>query len=422
MPDDSTPANEPPGPDQPRPISTPPPRRGEVAPARFAKPADAAEADQRWMQDALRLATAGQGHVEPNPMVGCVLVRDGRLIGQGYHRKFGGPHAEVEAIRDCLANGQTTAGCTAYVTLEPCCHHGKTPPCTGALIDAQVHRVVIAVADPFKQVDHGGIRQLTDAGIRVAVGVLESEARFILAPYLKRIKTGIPWMIAKWAMTADGRIATVAGQSQWITGTDSRADVHQTRGRVDAIVVGMGTVSADDPLLTARPPGARVAQRLVFCRTSLPGETSRLVQTADQIPTTCVAPEDLNPVSQKRLADLGVRFLRPTAEPPCDQVARSNDCGPAEMDPPLRRVMRTLSHEGATNVLLECGGRLMASFLSENLPDEFHIYVGAKVFGGHTAPGPVGGAGISAIGESPALELVESRAIGEDVKIIYRRK
>ncbi|EMB16219.1 Riboflavin biosynthesis protein RibD [Rhodopirellula europaea 6C] len=204
--------------------------------------------DIRWMTEAIELASQGRGKVEPNPPVGCVLVRDSVCIGRGYHQRFGGPHAEVEALADC----DDATGATAYVSLEPCCHHGKTPPCADALIRAKVARVVVSVVDPFDQVDGGGIDRLRSAGIEVVTGIAKEAGEELLAAYLKRIRTGMPWVIAKWAMSLDGRIATQTGESKWITGPASRGAVHELRASVDAIAVGLGTVIADNPLLTVR--------------------------------------------------------------------------------------------------------------------------------------------------------------------------
>ena len=195
-------------------------------------------------------------------MVGAVVLSaDGRLVGEGYHERYGGPHAEAIAL---AAAGEAARGGTLYVTLEPCCHHGKTPPCTDAVLRSGVRRVVAAMGDPFPQVAGGGLKLLRDAGLDVAVGVCEAEARRLNAPYLKLLRTGKPWVIAKWAMTLDGKIATRTGDSKWISGEESRRRVHELRGRVDAVIVGRGTVEADDPLLTARPPGPRTATRVVL--------------------------------------------------------------------------------------------------------------------------------------------------------------
>src|SRR5688500_7305813 len=220
-----------------------------------------AGADRAHMRRALALARRGWGRTAPNPMVGAVVVRDGVVVGEGWHAEFGGDHAEVMALREA---GERARGATLYVTLEPCCHHGKTPPCTKAVIAARVGRVVCAMADPFPRVAGDGIAELRSTGIAVAIGVCEAEARVLNAPYLTLLGKGRPWVIAKWAMSLDGRIATRTGDSKWISGEASRRLVHELRGRVDAVMVGSGTALADDPLLTARPPGPRTAARVVL--------------------------------------------------------------------------------------------------------------------------------------------------------------
>src|SRR3954466_722160 len=214
-----------------------------------------------WMERALALAERGRGAVEPNPLVGAVVVRDGTCVGEGWHQRYGGPHAEVHAL---AAAAEAARGATLYVTLEPCCHFGKTPPCTDAVLAAGVRRVVASMADPFPRVAGGGLDRLRAAGLEVEVGLLEDEARRLNAPYLKRLTTGLPYVTAKWAMTLDGKTAVASGDSRWISGPRSRALVHELRGRMDAILVGIGTALADDPLLTARPPGPRVACRVVL--------------------------------------------------------------------------------------------------------------------------------------------------------------
>ena len=251
------------------------------------------ELDAWHMARALELAARGEGSVEPNPMVGCVIVRDGETIGEGFHRRFGGPHAEVEAL---AVAGPRARGATAYVTLEPCCHHGKTPPCTGALIAAGISRVVVAQRDPFAKVAGQGIAELAAAGIAVDVGVGADEALRLNAPYLKLLQTARPWIIAKWAMTLDGKLATHAGDSRWISSEASRAIVHRLRGRVDAVMVGRGTAQADDPQLTARPPGPRQAARIVVDTTATHSLQSLLVKTAREVPVIvaggAAAPQD----------------------------------------------------------------------------------------------------------------------------------
>ncbi|NNE00492.1 MAG: bifunctional diaminohydroxyphosphoribosylaminopyrimidine deaminase/5-amino-6-(5-phosphoribosylamino)uracil reductase RibD [Pirellulaceae bacterium] len=368
-------------------------------------PPSPSDSDEHFMSLALDLASRGEGLVEPNPMVGCVLARDDKPIGQGFHAAFGGPHAEIVALAD-LNSPQDAVGATAYVTLEPCCHHGKTPPCTDALIRSGVRRVVVAVQDPFAQVDGGGLKKLTDAGIDVTVGVLADRANHLLAPYRKRIRTGRPWVIAKWAMTADGRIATITGESQWITGAASRQQVHRLRGRVDLIAVGMGTIDADDPLLTARPAGPRTAHRVVFCRNRLPDVNSQLVQTAAQTPTSLVVGTKVDQTPLRTLKDCGVQVIA------CD----TDDSG--EM------VTTALDHFGSmnlTNLMVEGGGELLASFIAADQVDECHVYVGPKLFGGQQAAGPIGGAGIAKLADAINLSLDRVDSFDHDVRMIYRK-
>ena len=214
------------------------------------------EIDLWHIRRALELAARGQGAVEPNPMVGCVVAQGAEIIGEGWHRRFGQAHAEVEALQMA---GNRAAGATLYVTLEPCCHQGKTPPCTEAVAASGVRRVVIALRDPFPQVQGGGIAAFQAAGLTVEVGLLGAEAARLNAPYLKLVETGRPWIIAKWAMTLDGKIATHTGESRWISNPRSREIVHALRGRVDAVMIGRGTAERDNPLLTARPAGPRTA-------------------------------------------------------------------------------------------------------------------------------------------------------------------
>lgn len=362
--------------------------------------------DLRWMQRAIDLAKLGQGSVEPNPMVGCVLVHDQKLIGEGYHQKFGGPHAEVEALRSC----DDAKGSTAYVTLEPCCHQGKTPPCSEALINAGVRRVVIACNDPFPKVDGGGVRQLRDAGIVVDIGLGEQDSESVLAPYLKRVRTGLPWVIAKWAMSVDGKIATASGHSQWITGDEARADVHQVRGRVDAILTGMGTVEADDPMLTARPAGPRVAKRVVVCRKRLPSPDSRLLQTTTTAPTILSVPASL--LSAAR---------RLEAKTSCLIIDGESNAGSGDNHPSvIRNTLAELARQGSTNCVVECGGTLMSHFFELSLIDEFHVYIGGIAIGGTRSPGPIGGQGITELTEGRSLYPVEMMQLGRDIRISYR--
>ena len=364
------------------------------------------ESDRVHMLRAIRLAESGRGYVEPNPTVGCVIVRDGELLGEGFHRRFGGPHAEVEALRS-LTDPAAARGATAYVTLEPCCHVGKTPPCSAALIAAGVARVVVAIRDPFPRVDGGGLRQLREAGIRTDVGVCAAEATKLCAAYLKRVGTGRPWVIAKWAMTLDGRIATVAGDSQWISGELSRGEVHRLRGQVDAIVVGGGTAAADDPTLTARPPGPRVATRIVVAGQRLPRRDSRLIATLDQAPLVVVVPADTDPGVVEPLAAAGAEVFR---------------CRSADRVAMVAELLDDLGRRQFTHLLVEGGGELLGSFLAAGEIDEVHTYVAAKLVGGRTAPGPVSGAGIAKLVDSPEFEIDSVMRFDDDIRIIARRR
>ncbi|MEM6978309.1 MAG: bifunctional diaminohydroxyphosphoribosylaminopyrimidine deaminase/5-amino-6-(5-phosphoribosylamino)uracil reductase RibD [Planctomycetota bacterium] len=390
--------------------------------------------DLTWMNEALDLAKLGQGQVEPNPMVGCVLVRDRVNIGRGYHQQFGGDHAEVAAIKDCQARGDTPRGATAYVTLEPCCHHGKTPPCTNALITAGVNRVVVAIADPFAKVAGGGLEQLKQAGIEVCVGIGHEQAEDLIAPYLKRVQTGRPWVIAKWAMSIDGKIATASGASQWITNQFSRLASHHLRNRVDAIAAGMGTIVADDPRLTVRippesnadsssdDPGAKRSSRtkarshpvrLVFARRRVPDLKSQLVQTASDVPTWVIAGSQINAADLARLADHQVETWQASTDDAVEMVTEALTMLGGDENP---------SRIPMTNVMVEGGGVLLGSFASAGQIDEIHAFIGAKLIGGARAAGPVAGEGVSAVPDDGQWRLIESTAYADDTCLVYRRR
>jgi diaminohydroxyphosphoribosylaminopyrimidine deaminase/5-amino-6-(5-phosphoribosylamino)uracil reductase len=341
--------------------------------------------DAWHMGRALELAAAGRGAVEPNPLVGCVIAQGAEIIGDGWHRAYGGPHAEVEAL---AVAGHRAAGGTLYVTLEPCCHWGKTPPCTQAVIASGVRRVVVAMADPFPAVSGQGVAELRAAGIVVEIGLLTTEARRLNAPYLKLLDHGRPWVIAKWAMTLDGKIASHTGHSRWISGERSRRVVHALRGRVDAIAVGLGTADADDPLLTARPAGPRVATRIVFDHRALLATNSQLVQTAAQVPLLVAAGPEACEQDCRRLIDAGCEVFRANAESPNVQILELLD---------------ELGRRRMTNLLVEGGSRLLGSFFDAGQIDEVHAFVAPKLIGGGEARSPIGGEGLREM--SLALQL-----------------
>jgi diaminohydroxyphosphoribosylaminopyrimidine deaminase / 5-amino-6-(5-phosphoribosylamino)uracil reductase len=356
--------------------------------------------DTSFMLRALDLARRGQGYVEPNPMVGCLIVADGKVVGEGWHQQFGRPHAEIEALTQA---GEKARGATMYVTLEPCCHQGKTPPCTDAVIAAGVSRVVVAMRDPFPQVAGGGLKRLASAGIEVELGLNEAEAQQLNAPYVKLITTGRPWIIAKWAMTLDGKIATRSGYSKWISGEPARQIAHQLRSRVDGIMIGRKTAQLDDPLLTARLDNdspARVATRIVLDSMAGLPSFSQLVRTAPQFPTLIAAGPEASEKDLRRLAAAGCEVL-PFAPP--SRYER------------LIQLLDELGRRRMTNVLVEGGGNLLGSLFDAGQIDEVHVFVAPKLFGGVRARSPLRGAGVEQI--SDALQFANGRftTLGDDI-------
>jgi diaminohydroxyphosphoribosylaminopyrimidine deaminase/5-amino-6-(5-phosphoribosylamino)uracil reductase len=358
------------------------------------------------MRRALELAARGTGNVEPNPAVGAVLVDDDlRLIAEGWHERFGGPHAEINALSRA---GGRSRGATLYVTLEPCCHEGKTPPCAPAVVAAGVRKVVAAMHDPAAYVNGGGVQILREAGVEVEVGLLAAEARRLTAPFAKLTGTGTPYVHAKWAMTLDGRIATRTGESKWISGEESRQIVHRLRGRMDAIVVGIGTVLADDPLLTARPPGPRVATRIVVdSGARLPLE-SQLVRTGAAAHVIAAVAETAADDRCARLSQRGVEVLRLTA---------AGGQGPGISLPVL---LQQLGQRRMTNVLVEGGGQLLGAFSDAGLIDEYHVFIAPTLIGGALAPGPLQGRGAERLADAIAVDGLEPQSAGRDLYVNAR--
>jgi diaminohydroxyphosphoribosylaminopyrimidine deaminase/5-amino-6-(5-phosphoribosylamino)uracil reductase len=354
--------------------------------------------DAVFMLEALRLARRGQGRVEPNPMVGCVLVRGGRIISRGWHRRFGGAHAEVEALRRA---GRRARGATAYVSLEPCQIHAKTPPCTDALIEAGIARVVASVRDPNPLISGRGLAVLRRARVEVRCGVLEETGRELIAPFEKLCTRHLPWVIAKWAQSLDGRIATRRGRSQWLSSPDSRRLVHALRGRVDAVLVGSRTVRLDDPLLTCREaPLRRVAARVVLDTRLRTPPGARVVRTARDVPTWIFTRrESLAAPPARRLSAQGVRL---EAVP----LRRGRVS--------LRAVLARLARAGMSNVLIEGGGAVLGSAFDERLVDEICVFVCPKLIGGEAAPGAIGGRGPAELESALRLRALQIRRLGGD--------
>jgi diaminohydroxyphosphoribosylaminopyrimidine deaminase/5-amino-6-(5-phosphoribosylamino)uracil reductase len=288
-----------------------------------------------------------------------------------------------------------------FVSLEPCCHHGRTPPCTDAIIRAGIARLVAAMHDPFPQVAGLGAKQLREAGIDVTIGLLEADARRLNAPYLKLIQLNRPWVIAKWAMSLDGRMTTPAGQSKWISNDESRAIAHQLRGRVDAIIVGRGTVEADDPLLTARPPGPRIAARIVLdSRASLSSER-QLVRTLDQAPVLVAAMPQAAEDDVARLRALGCEVVVGTSTEPGKR---------------LNELLDELGRRRMTNVLVEGGAKVLRSLFDAKLVDEVHVFIAPRILGGG-ALGPASGIRIDEVAQALSLEDAQVERLGNDAYV-----
>lgn len=365
-----------------------------------------AEADQRWMGLALRLAMRGLGNVWPNPAVGCVLVRDGTVVGRGWTQSGGRPHAETEAL---FQAGERARGATAYVTLEPCDHWGQTGPCSLALLAAGIARAVVAVTDPDSRVCGQGIARLQDAGVDTETGVLESQARQLNRGFFRRVQDGRPLLTLKLASSLDGRIATCTGDSHWISCDDSRRTAHALRSTHDAVMVGAETAIIDNPMLTVRLPGAPVRQpvRVVAdARLRLPLD-SALLHTAREVPVWVVTAATSDGERRRKLQQAGVDVL---------EVALGPD---GRLSPPA--LAAALAGQGLTRVLIEGGGTLAAAFLKARLVDQLAWFHAPKVIGGEGRPA-VAPLPVQRMGDAAVFHLRECRTIGEDIFALYDAK
>ena len=361
--------------------------------------------DEKYMQTALRLAQRGIGAVEPNPAVGAVIVKANQVIGKGYHKEFGRPHAEINALEDCAGLGVKPNGATMYVTLEPCSHEGKTGPCTQALISAGLAKVFVATVDPSEHAGGRGIEQLRQAGIEVQTGLCETEARLLNAPFIKYAATGKCWVTLKWAQSIDGKLAWTDGtdEHRGISSELSRKDVHKLRRRAQAILVGINTVLADNPLLTARPSKGKKATRIVLdSRLRIPPDC-QLLRTIGKSPVIIITKQDAvaaNPRVAEGITKKGAELLiYPEA------LGRSN----------LFFVLDELSRRGIVHLLVEGGPTVLASFVKENLSDEIIVYIVPQILGAQ------GGAEITKpmaeLGESVGLHHVEVERLGDDIRL-----
>lgn len=348
----------------------------------------------------MELALRGEGAVNPNPLVGAVIVRNGRIIGAGWHEQWGGLHAERNALARC---SEPASGATMYVTLEPCCHHGKTPPCTEAVIAAGIRRVVVGLTDPNPLVAGKGIEKLREAGIEVESGVLEEELRYQNRIFLKYITTKHPWVVMKSAMTLDGKIATRTGDSRWVTGEEARHRVHEMRSSLMAILVGIGTVEADDPMLNCRLEGEhRQPIRIVADTSARISLQSQLVRTALDQRTIVAHTAKAEKSRLEALHKAGVETW-------C--------CAEEEGRLSMADLVQKIGATGIDSVLVEGGGEVNYSLLCGGLVDEVVCFVAPKLVGGAESKSPIGGHGIERMAEAVELEGLEVEHFGEDIMI-----
>ncbi len=356
------------------------------------------ETDERYMRAALRLARRAAGRTSPNPMVGAVAVRGGRVVGRGYHARAGGDHAEVAALRQA---GDAARGATLYVNLEPCSHFGRTPPCVKAVIDAGVKRVVAGMVDPNPVVAGRGVSALREAGVGVEVRVREEECRRLNEAFVKHVTQGLPFVTLKLAASLDGRIATATGDSKWVTGPAARKFVHRLRNEADAVLVGSGTVLADDPQLTCRLPGGRDPWRIVLDRRLRTPVTARLVHQQQPEKTVLVAGDGVPAARRKRLEDLGVQVWT--------FPARQGRVS-------LRRVLRKLARLDVLSVMVEGGAVTASRVIGEKAADKVLCFYAPKFIGAEGLP-MMGELGITRMRQCPHLAGPAVRRFGEDILV-----
>lgn len=355
--------------------------------------------DQYFMQLALDLAATAKGNTNPNPVVGAILVKNGVIVGSGIHRKAGEPHAEVHAFRMASEHAKDA---TLYVTLEPCSHYGKTPPCANLVKESGVKRVVVAMEDPNPQVAGRGINILRDAGVEVVVGVLEDEAKRLNERFIHNMLTRTPFIISKVAMTLDGKIATYNGHSKWITGEKSREKVHHLRNEVDSILVGIGTVLADDPQLTTRLPFGGENPIRIILDSQLRTPLDAKITDCSEAKTWIVTKENADPFKVQALIDKGVEVIPiPSTETGLD----------------LQHLMTVLYEKGITDLLVEGGSEINGAFLRAGLIHKYFIYIAPKVLGGKQSLTPFTGENVETMDEAIEVDFQAIEQIGEDICI-----
>ncbi|MCR5667202.1 MAG: bifunctional diaminohydroxyphosphoribosylaminopyrimidine deaminase/5-amino-6-(5-phosphoribosylamino)uracil reductase RibD [Eubacterium sp.] len=350
------------------------------------------------MARALELARQGMGHTSPNPMVGCVVVKNGRIVSEGYHERYGEYHAERNALLRCT---EDVTGAELYVTLEPCCHQGKTPPCTDIIIERKIGKVYVGSMDPNPLVGGKGVKILRDHGIEVETGILEKECLALNEIFFHYIQTNLPLVAVKYAMTLDGRIASASGDSKWITKEKAREHVHELRKQYKAIMAGIGTVLADDPMLNCRTcEGVDPIRVICDSHLRIPMD-AQIVKTAHEIPTMIYAVAGANENKKAQLEKAGVRVIVQ------EQETQVN----------LKKVIQSLGEEKIDSVLVEGGGEIHGSLIQEGLADKVYAYIAPKIIGGARAKGPVMGEGIMKMSQAAQLSDVKMQEYGGDYLI-----
>jgi len=371
--------------------------------------------DQKYMARALNLARRGAGSTSPNPMVGAVVVKDGEIIGEGYHQQYGGPHAEVFALE---AAGEAARGADIYVTLEPCSHYGKTPPCAQKVIDSGIKRAVIAMVDPNPEVAGRGIEMLKEAGIEVEVGLFQEKAEVLNESFLKYIQSEYPFVYLKKAQTLDGYIATSTGDSKWITNSKARLEGHKLRHRVDAIMVGIGTVLADDPSLTARledKNGIDPLRIILDPLLDIPLD-AKIINQQSEAETLIICADDFPPARAAAIHAKKKKLMEK------EQVQLLSFKAENDGYFQLREILKSLHQRKISSLLVEGGARLSHTFLQEDLVDKFYYFIAPKIYGGSDGIASFCGSGPKMMSAAVELKITEQKNLGDNILLIGERK
>ena len=371
--------------------------------------------EEKYMRRAIKLAKKGSGHVNPNPLVGAVIVRDGEIIGEGYHECYGQLHAERNAIANAKKRGNSLEGSTIYVTLEPCCHYGKTPPCTEAIIEEKIARVVVGSDDPNPLVSGKGFQMLREKGIEVIPHFLKEECDAMNHVFFHYICTGIPYVAMKYAMTMDGKIACYTGDSKWVTGEESRAHVQTLRNHYKGIMAGIGTVLADDPMLNCRIEGGRDPIRIIADSHLRIPMDSQLVRTAGQQPLIVACLPDADEEKAAQLQEKGVEVLRIPGVTTADITEEQKEV----ISLPV--LMKELGARKIDGILLEGGGQLNESALQAGIVDRIYCYIAPKIFGGAQAKTPVEGQGLTRAADAWQFNRIGMQEFGQDILLEYEK-